>query len=463
LGATLVVKGSIARDGQDVHLTVNLIDTKNLRQIGSASLEDRAGDLAALQDEAVSRLAKLMHINITADMLKNTGGTVTPAAYEGYLSALGLMQRYDKPGNLDQAITALERAVKADPRFALGYAQLGEAYRLKYKVDPNPKWMDEALANCQKAVELDDHVPAVYVTLAKIHGTTGKHDLGVQEFQRALQLNPRDAEALRGLARAYEASGRIADAEAAFKNAAALRPDFWDGYDELGSFYDRQGKYPEAIAQYQKAIDLTPDNAQVYNNLGMTYLDRGAPTDANDAEQALKKSVALSPSYAGYANLGSLYLTQKRYVESAAITEKALALNDTDFRVWANLVGAYNWLKDPTKADAAQSRELKLVEDAAKLHPSDAEIQSQLGVLYAEKKLKDQALVRMQAALALGPDDPQVLADIAQAYEELGDRRQALQYLKKSLDKGMPIDTLRANPDMQELLSDPSFRPSVKQ
>jgi len=463
LGATLVVKGSIARDGQDVHLTVNLIDTKNLRQIGSASLEDRAGDLAALQDEAVSRLAKLMHINITADMLKNTGGTVTPAAYEGYLSALGLMQRYDKPGNLDQAITALEGAVKADPRFALGYAQLGEAYRLKYKVDPNPKWMEEALANCQKAVELDDHVPAVYVTLAKIHGTTGKHDLGVQEFQRALQLNPRDAEALRGLARAYEASGRIADAEAAFKNAAALRPDFWDGYDELGSFYDRQGKYPEAIAQYQKAIDLTPDNAQVYNNLGMTYLDRGAPTDASDAEQALKKSVALSPSYAGYANLGSLYLTQKRYVESAAITEKALALNDTDFRVWANLVGAYNWLKDPTKADAAQSRELKLVEDAAKLHPSDAEIQSQLGVLYAEKKLKDQALVRMQAALALGPDDPQVLADIAQAYEELGDRRQALQYLKKSLDKGMPIDTLRANPDMQELLSDPSFRPSVKQ
>ena len=44
-GATMVVKGSIQRDGQDVHLTVNLIDTKNMRQIGSASIEDRAGDL----------------------------------------------------------------------------------------------------------------------------------------------------------------------------------------------------------------------------------------------------------------------------------------------------------------------------------------------------------------------------------------------------------------------------------
>lgn len=463
LGATLAVKGSIARDGQDVHLTVNLIDTKNLRLIGSATLEDRAGDLASLQDEAVSRLAKLMHINITADMLKNTGGTVTPSAYEGYLTALGLMQRYDKPGNLDQAITALQGAVKADPRFALGYAQLGEAYRLKYKVGPNPKWIEEALANCQKAVELDDRVPAVYVTLAKIHETTGKHDLGVQEFQRALQLNPRDSDALRGIAHAFESSGRIADAEAAFKNAAALRPDFWVGYDELGNFYDRRAKYPEAIAQYQKAIALTPDNAQVYNNLGMMYLDRGSPTDATDAEQALKKSVALSPSYASYANLGSLYLTQKRYAEAAAMTEKALALNDTDFRVWANLVSAYNWLKDPAKADAAEERELKLVEDAVKLHPSDAEIQSQLGVLYSQEKLKDQALVRMQSALALGPDDPQVLADVAQAYEEMGNRHQALQYLKKSLDKGMTIDTLRANPDLQELLSDSSFRPRVKQ
>ena len=463
LGATLVVKGSIARDGQDVHLTVNLIDTKNLRQIGSASLEDRAGDLAALQDEAVSRLAKLMHINITADMLKNTGGAVTPAAYEGYLSALGLMQRYDKPGNLDQAIAALEGAVKADPRFALGYAQLGEAYRLKYKVGPNPKWIEEALANCQKAVELDDRVPAVYVTLAKIHETTGKHDLGVQEFQRALQLNPRDSDALRGIAHAYEGSGRIADAEAAFKNAASLRPDFWVGYDELGNFYDRQARYPEAIAQYQKGIALTPDNAQVYTNLAATYLDRGGPSDANDAEQALKKSVALSPSYAGYANLGSLYLTQKRYAESATMTEKALALNDTDFRVWANLASAYDWLKDQPKEDAAQQRELGLLEDAAKLHPSDAEIQSQLGILYSQKKLRDQALVRMQSALALGPDDPQVLANVGQAYEELGDRRQALRYLKKSLDKGMSIDILRANPDLHELLSDPSFRPSVKQ
>ncbi len=98
LGTTVVVKGSIQRDSQGVHLTVNLINTKTLRQVGSVQLEDRTGDLSTLQDETVSRLARLMHIVITPEMLRNTGGSVTPAAYEAYLKALGYIQRYDKAG-----------------------------------------------------------------------------------------------------------------------------------------------------------------------------------------------------------------------------------------------------------------------------------------------------------------------------------------------------------------------------
>src|SRR4029077_443460 len=114
LGANLVVKGSIRRDAKSVQLTVNLIDAKDLRQVGSAVVDDATGDLANLQDEAVARLAKLMKINVTAEMLRATGGRASPAAYELYLKALGLMQRYDKPGNLDQAVANLQDAVKEE-------------------------------------------------------------------------------------------------------------------------------------------------------------------------------------------------------------------------------------------------------------------------------------------------------------------------------------------------------------
>ena len=462
LGATMVIKGTIEREGEDVHLTVNLINTKTLRQVGSVALEDRAGDLASLQDEAVSRLARLMHINVTADMLRNAGGSVTPAAYEEYLKALGLLQRYDKPGNLQQAVSALESSVKSDPRFALGFAELGEAYRLKYVTEVNPKWVEEALANCQKAAQLDDHIPAVFVTLGRLHDSTGQHDLAIQEFHHALQLNARDPDALSGVAHAYENAGRVQDAEVNFQRAAALRSDSWISYNDLGLFYDRQNKYPEAIAALKKAIELTPDNAQAYLNLGAVYVDTGDSKLAADAEQALKKSVALTPSYPAYANLGQLYYVEKRYRESADMTLKALEINDNNYLVWNNLVNAYEWLQEKPKAAAARGRVIELAERAVKLNPQDVTAQAKLANLYAKQNLREKSLARVQTVLALAPNDPGVFSDLATTFEDLGDRPQAIHYAELAIQKGYPPGQLTNDPDMQSLIHDPNFRPQSK-
>ncbi len=461
LGATVAVEGSLQRDGQTIHLMVNLVNTRNLRQIGSVTLEDRAGDFSSLEDEAVARVAKLMRIEVTPEMLRATGGAVNAGAYELYLKALGYTQRYDKAGNLDLAIAALDNAVKADPRFALGFAQLGEAYRLKYRLDKDKKWIDEALANCQKAEQLDDRLPMVYVTLGRIHGYTGNYDLALQESQRALQLDPRNADAIVSLARSYESAGRPADAEAAYKKAIALRPDSWDGYNQLAGFLYDHRRYDEAVAQYRHAIELTPDNAALYLNLGAVYSDMG-DKHYPEAEQMLRKSLALEPSYGAYANLGHLYIQQQKFAEAAAATEKAVQLNDKDYTTWFNLAFAYECLKDKEKAGKAQDREMALLEQAALDTPRDATVQSSLGLLYAKKKLREKAVSRIQSSLALSPDDPNVLATVGEAYENLGDRAQALQYIEKSLQKGYDLADLKSTPDLQGLLSDPGFRPSAK-
>jgi serine/threonine-protein kinase len=457
LGATLVVKGSIAREGQQVRLNISLIDAKNLREIGSVDLADQVGDFATLQDEAVAKLARLMNVTVTADMLRNTGGSVNPAAYEYYLTALGYMQRYDKPGNLDLAIQALQNSVQTDPRFALGYAQLGEVYRIKSRVEQNPNWLAEAEANCKKAAEIDGRIPAVHVTLARIHDLQGHHDLALQEFQRALDIDPHDAAALDGLAHTYQNSGRIADAEAAFQKAAALRPDFWDGYNELGNFYERQGKFQQAIQEYQHALELTPDNAQLYANLAAAYLDSGDPKQQPNAERALKKSLELSPSYPAYANLGSLYLTQHRYAESASATESALKLNDHDYMVWSNLVLVYEWLNNKDKAEAARRRVLGLLEQQVKMQPQDAAAQATLATVNAHYGRASQAESQIQTALAIAPEDPSVLADVATAYELLGQRGQAISALQKAIQKGFPLDQAKVDPEMTALISDPKF------
>lgn len=460
LGATLAVKGSLQREGQEVHLTASLIDTKNLRQIGSVTIANRSGDLSVVQDETVSGLALLMDVTARDDGKSGSSETGKPAAYEEYLKAVGYMERYDKPGNLDYAIQSLERAARTDPKFALAYAQLGAAYQLKYVLDQNPKWLELALPNCQKAAELGDR--AVYVTLGRIHEMTGKHDLAIQEFQRALEFDPRDAEALDGIASSYENSGQIQDAEAAYKKAAAIRPDYWNGYNALALFYDRQGKYADAIAQLHKAIELTPDNAQVYLNLGAVYSDTGDDKQFPYSEQALKKSLELAPSYAAYANLGNLYYLEKRYSESSAMTEKALQLNSNNYMVWYNLIGAYKWLKETNKTNAAREQMLAVLLQTTALKPQDALAQSILAIVYAEKKLNEKALMKIQTALALSPDDPEILENVGIAYEQLGNRRQALEYVQKALQKGFALERVIGDPDLQNLSADPSFRTQKK-
>jgi eukaryotic-like serine/threonine-protein kinase len=450
----LVVMGSLHRDGQAIRLVVNLIDTGTLRQLGSGQFVDRGGDFSAIQDSAVAKLANLMDIPITREMLHNTGGSVQPAAYEAYLKALGAIQRYDKPGNLDTAIKLLQGAVETDPKFALAYASMGEAYLIKYKLDTDRKWLGEATANCQRALQLNDQLAPVYATMGRIHAAQGNYDLALQELQRAVSLEPHNADAQIGISDVYENQGRIKDAEATLVRAAALRPDYFEGYNRLGLFYKRQKRYEEAVQQFQRAIALTPDNVAPYQNLGSTYIEAGK---LKEAAAALEKAGTIAPSYGVYANLGQIYYRQQQWAEAAAATEKALKINDKDFRVWINAAVIYGWLDRKQDADAAYTRALPMVEAQARLKPQDAGIQGQLAELYARAGRKQDALQRIETALALDSKDFHIQECAAEVQELTGGHDKAVKIAAEMVRKGYPIANLKLNHDLLAVVADPQF------
>ncbi len=462
LGATMVVQGSVERKGPAVYLTVVLIDSKRLRQIGSVQLEDGSGDLATVQNQAVSHLARMMKVKMSDGALVPTQGT-HPGSYESYLKALGYMQRYDKPGNLDQAITALNSAVQSDPRFALGYATLCEAYRMKYQTENGPAVLDQAAVNCERAVQLDSRLPAVHVTLGALNGTLGKSDLALQEYEKALDINPRDADALLGIASTYEHLNHVAGAEANYKRAVALRPDYWSGYLDLANFYDRQHRVPEAIAELQHVIELTPDNPTAYSNLGAEYMEAGDTKSYASAEVAFRKSIQIAPNYEAYANLGFLFVQQQRYADGVQAMRQALALNDKDWRVWANLLLAYQWLKDDANIVPVRAKTVSLLEQYVAVNSQNAKVHALLSTFYTQGDLREKALAHIRSALALEPKNADVLANVAETYELLGDRKRALQYARESLDSGNTLNDLERQPGLQSVLADPSFRRSGKQ
>ena len=258
------------------------------------------------------------------------------------------------------------------------------------------------MSNCKTALALDNSLSAVYVTLGRIHSDAGNDDLAGSEFRQALALDPHNAHALNGVA-----SRGILPARSP-KRKLPTRERLHSGLtirmlNTLGLFYQRRHRLDDAIAQLSKAVELTPDNSLAYANLAGVYLSYGRPQDLAAAEQALRKSISISPSYSTYANLGYLYLQQQRYQESAEMTLKATQLNDKDFLVWENLDWAYRGSGQNDKAAAARDKARGALEQAAQSRPRDAQVQAHLAFQYGKKGARDLALTHAQFALALAP------------------------------------------------------------
>lgn len=460
LGANLVVTGSVSRDATGLRLALQLIDPANMRQLGGEVLDDRAGDLAELQDRAVSTLAKWMKVSVSP-VAREKAATARPAAYESYLKARGDLQRYDKPGYIDQAIAQLEEAVKSDPNFAIAWAALGEAYLAKYHVEQNPRWLDQATESCTRAARIDNQLAPVHIALGRVQTDTGKLDLAVQEFQRALDLNPRNSDALFGLALVYERQGRPAEAGKMYERAAALRPDYWEGYNRLGEFYIRQNRPPDAEAQFKRAVELTPDNWVGYVNLGVALQ---LQNKYDEAANALQKSIQLSPSYAAYSNLGNIYYRQLKPAQAAPLFEKALSLNDKDYRTWTNYALANRSLAlkgDKAAAQKAASgykHALELLQAKYEREPNNDDVNERLAIMDAFFGRRDEALRHLESARVLDTSNDGYNFVRAQVFELLGDRKQAIAALESALQSGLKSDVAKRNPEVQGVLTDPNFK-----
>ncbi|MGC8549881.1 MAG: protein kinase domain-containing protein [Acidobacteriaceae bacterium] len=437
LGATLVVQGSVEQNGKNTQLQVELIDAKGMRELGSATLSDDNGDLATLETQAVTRLADLMHVEMAKSAAVSSAASGDPLAYQAYLTARGYLERWDKPGNLDKAISDLKQTVANDPNFALGYAELGAAYRLKYNLERNPQLLHAAEQACTRSLQLNPSLPTAYVTLGQVHNETGSVQLAISEFQQALQQDPRNPTALQGLAKSYELSGRTDEAEKTYIKAAYMRPDDWTGFNALGAFYEWQGKYKKAIAAYEQALQVTPDNSQVLSNLAAAYIDPGVKKDLPKAEALLQKAIAIHPTFAELVNLGYAYEQDGQYEKAVELIREGLKMNAHDYLVWQDLVAAYQGMGKTAEARDAMQHELPLLEADVKRQPQGVFANGELAVLYASLGMKQKALSQIQTAVVLAPNDPQNLGTIASAYDTLGDRKHAVQYIVAAIHKGL--------------------------
>jgi len=161
----------------------------------------------------------------------------------------------------------------------------------------------------------------------------------------------------------------------------------------LGRAYYTRSRISEAKAAFEKVLQLKPNDAKAENNLGLVFESEARPAEAIEAyQQAIAWQQAnAKPSEQPYLNLGGLLLDEGRNEEALPVLEQAAKLSPTNALCRLKLGIAYLRL---LKLENAR-REL---EEAARLDPENAAVHFQLGKLYKQMRLLDQAQKEFQRA-----------------------------------------------------------------
>jgi tetratricopeptide (TPR) repeat protein len=116
-----------------------------------------------------------------------------------------------------------------------------------------------------------------------------KFDKALGEFDSAIKVDPKNAEAYFWRGRAFIRVNRYEDATADFEMAVKLNPAYVDAYNNLGWLYGRAGKYRESITCLTKAIELKPENGWAYYYRGRIHQEIGEARMAmGDAKEACR-------------------------------------------------------------------------------------------------------------------------------------------------------------------------------
>ena len=167
-------------------------------------------------------------------------------------------------------------------------------------------------------------VPIAHNNLGVLYDDRGLHDQALEEYKKALAINPSFADALANLGAAYMRSGDSAKAIETFQKALAGNPNMVEARNNLGLAYFHQGMDDEAVAEYQKALQIDPLFAAAHYNLGLAYY---ALKMHDKALEEYKKVVALNPSFAeAHYKLGLIYYEKKNYSLAKNHMEKARQL-----------------------------------------------------------------------------------------------------------------------------------------
>ncbi|MEZ5498269.1 MAG: protein kinase [Steroidobacteraceae bacterium] len=260
LGTELMLSGDIERRDRTIEVHAKLWDVQNRRNVWRKTFASDARDLLEMRSEIAQALVTSLQVQIgdaLQTQLSPTALTANPAAYRKYLRGRYLL-RWRRPETMEQAANELRAAVTLDPRFAQAYGALAAVYALWAPGWPSPDGNPQALALrfAHRALELDPRLAEAHAVIADDASLNGHYNDAEVSFRKALATDPRDPSALHFFAVHLYSVGKLREALTLERRSVALEPNSAQPMMWLAMLTTLRGDRNEALQLWRKSEEL---------------------------------------------------------------------------------------------------------------------------------------------------------------------------------------------------------------
>jgi serine/threonine protein kinase/Tfp pilus assembly protein PilF len=305
LGVRAILTGRVIPRGDQLQISVELIDTYNESQLWGEQYHRPSKDLLVLQTEISEEIADRLRLRLSGSEEEHLTklSTSVPDAYELLLKG----RFYWKKSTIEARKKALEychEAIVLDPTYALAYANLAHFYvDLVGETNLNPKdAQSRALAAASQALRLDPNLAEAHVEMARIKLYSWKWAEAERGFKRAIELNPNYSRAHNWYGAYLSVVGRDEQALAEIKRARDLDPLSVGINANVGSVLAHARRYDEAIESLKRTLELDQNFPFTHIFLGYAYVGKGLYLEAVDEYQ--KAIDFFGPNTALLASIG---------------------------------------------------------------------------------------------------------------------------------------------------------------
>jgi TolB-like protein/DNA-binding winged helix-turn-helix (wHTH) protein/Tfp pilus assembly protein PilF len=407
LGVSYLLQGNVQRAGDTIRVRVTLVDAAADRNLWAQSYERSAADIFAIESEVAQSVAAALQARLTGEerRLLARPPTESAEAYDAYLRARASAERISRTeSEIQAAISAYEEAVRADPGFAIAWAQLSRRHANLYSLayDRSPARREAAARALDEASRLAP-------------------DLWETQSARAYFM--------------FVVAGDLDGAERLYRDLERRAPQRGEAAGGLFLVTRELGQFDLSLEYARRALQLDPLNPYVQAMVCQSYAT-GRELDL--AMQTCERALTLLPGDPGTRALLATIYQARGELDRARHQLQGLTPAPDD---WRSLrVMSRQLMLDRKPADAAGLLE-RALEHANELGMRRGFVRRWLAD--AQRLAADPAAARasyagaladLESEIARQPDNPAIMAETAVVHARLGSRQAGERLLQRCME-----------------------------